>query len=191
MLRMGNFYTNYTLRGPSQEAVAEALVGRSAFVTPAFNGSVVVYDEQSDEQDEDAIIELAGWLSREFRCPVLSVLNHDDDILWYQLFLNGVLTDEYDSCPDYFDPDAEPSPPAGGNAQILCDAFGATNVAAVELVLRTSGLDEAGYTFEVERHEELAELLGLPPFSVGAGYNYIAQGEFPDGLEEEDLLIVR
>jgi len=30
---MGNFYTNYTLRGPSQQAVAKALAGRSAIVT--------------------------------------------------------------------------------------------------------------------------------------------------------------
>ena len=188
---MGNFYTNYTLRGPDQQAVAAALAGRSALVAPVNNGCVTVFDEQSDEQDQEAIAELASGLSRRFRCPVLAVLNHDDDIFCYQLYLSGELTDEYDSCPDYFDPDAEPSGPVGGDAEKLCSAFGSNLVAEVEHVLRKSGLDEDGYTFEVERHEELARLLGLPVFGVGAGYNYVSQGELPDGLDEDDLISVR
>ena len=77
---MGNFYTNNTLRGPSQQAVAAALAGRSAIVTPAQDGCVVVFDEASDEQNQEVITELAARLSREFDCPVLAVLNHDDDI---------------------------------------------------------------------------------------------------------------
>ena len=48
---MGNFYTNYTLRGPSQEAVVKAMAGRAAFVTPEQNGCVVVFDEKSDSQN--------------------------------------------------------------------------------------------------------------------------------------------
>ena len=101
---MGNFYTNYTLKGPSQQVVAAALAGRPAIVTPDQDGCVVVFDEASDEQDSAVITELASRLSRELRCPVLAVLNHDDDILWYQLYLGGELADEYDSSPGYFDP---------------------------------------------------------------------------------------
>ncbi len=48
---MGNFYTNYTLRGPSQQTVAAVLAGRSAIITPAREGCVVVFDERSDDQD--------------------------------------------------------------------------------------------------------------------------------------------
>jgi hypothetical protein len=187
---MGNFYTNFTLRGPSQQAVAAMLAGRSALVTHEQNGCVVVFDEQSDAQDQETITELGVRLSRHFRCSLLAVLNHDDDILWYQLFVSGALLDQYDSCPDYFDPEADPSGPSGGNAQKLCDAFGADQVAEVEKVLRKSGLDEDGYTFEVERHEELVRLLGIPAFGVGAGYNYVSQGELPDGLNEADLIRV-
>src|SRR6185503_13495471 len=143
---MGNFYTNYTLRGPSQQAVAAALAGRSAIVTPAQDGCVVVFDEHSDDQDSAVITELASRLSRDLRCPVLAVLNHDDDIFWYQLYLSGELADEYDSSPGYFDASAEPSGPADGDAQKLCTAFGSSAVAEVERILR----DEAGYTFAVE-----------------------------------------
>ena len=79
---MGGFYTNYTLRGPSQQAVSAALAGRKAVVTPEHAGCVVAFDEASDDQDEERIAELASRLSSELRCPVLAVLDHDDDILW-------------------------------------------------------------------------------------------------------------
>ncbi len=187
---MGSFYTNYTLRGPSQQAVATALAGRSAYVAPAQNGCVVVFDEQSEEQDQRVIAELAASLSREFGCPVLAVLNHDDDILWYQLYLGGELADEYDSSPGYFDPSAEPSPPAGGDAAKLCTAFGASTVAEVESVLRKASFDDDGYTFAFERHSDLARLLGISTFGVGAGFGYVAGGELPDGLKAEHLVKV-
>ena len=186
---MGNFYTNYTLRGPGQQAAAAALAGRSALVTRAQDGCVVVFDEQSDERDTAVISELASHLSRELRCPVLAVLNHDDDILWYQLYLSGELADEYDSSPGYFDAsEEEPSAPAVGDVQKLCTAFGASAVAEVESVLRKSSYDADGYTFAVERHADLARALGIPSFGVGAGYRYVSEGELPDGVAEEDLM---
>ena len=187
---MGNFYTNYTLRGPTPQTVAQALAGRSAIVTPSQDGCVVAFDEESDEQDQAVITELAGRLSTECDCPVLAVLNHDDDILWYQLFLNGELADKYDSTPGYFDSGAEPSAPSGGDAQKLCAAFGSLNVAQVETVLRKSLFDEEGYAFAFERHADLVRALGISSFGVGMGYGYITRGELPEGLEEEDLLSV-
>ena len=63
--------------------------------------------------------ELGTRLSLEFGCPVLAVLNHDDDILWYQLFENGKLADEYDSTPGYFDATAEPSIRREASAEIV------------------------------------------------------------------------
>ena len=53
---MGNFYVNYTVRGPTQQDVAAALAGRKALVTPWQNGCVVVFDEQSDTQDDKVTI---------------------------------------------------------------------------------------------------------------------------------------
>jgi hypothetical protein len=187
---MGNFYTNYTLRGPSQQSVVAALTGRSAIVTSEQDSCVVVFDEASDDQDSEVITGLASKLSNELSCPVLAVLNHDDDILWYQLYLGGKLADEYDSSPGYFDPTAEPSAPAGGDAQKLCSAFGASNVAEVESVLRKPSFEEDGYAFAVERHADLARVLGIPSFGVGAGYRYISDGELPEGLDEDSLVRV-
>lgn len=188
---MGNFYTNLTLRGPSQAEVAAALTGRQALVTPSVAGWVVVFDAASEDQDAELIAELASGLSRRFRCPVLAVVNHDDDILWYQLYLSGALEDEYDSCPNYFDPDAEPAGPTGGDAAKLCGAFGSDRVAEVAAILGKSGLEEDGYTFETERHEALVRALGLPAYGVGAGYNYVSRGELPEDLDAADLMRVQ
>ena len=88
---MGNMYVNYTLRGVTQRAVADALSGRACIVTPAVNDTVVAFDEESEKQDVRVISSLASRLSRELFCRVLAVLNHGDDILWYQLYVNGEL----------------------------------------------------------------------------------------------------
>ena len=188
---MGNFYTNYTLRGPSQQTVAKALSGRSAIVTPAQDNCVVVFDEESDNQDVRIIAALASRLSNEANCPVLAILNHDDDILWYRLYLSGELAGEYDSSPSYFDPSAEPSDPVGGDAKKLCSAFGASDVMEVEKILRKSSFNDDGYTFAVDRHADLARALGIPSFGVGTGYQYVVSGELPDGLEGDDLTRVK
>jgi hypothetical protein len=183
---VGNFYTNYTLRGPSQKAVADALAGRAAIVTPAQDGCVVVFDQESDEQNEGIIAELASRLSGQFRCPLLAVLNHDDDILWYQLYLSGELVDEYNSTPAYFEGDT--SGPEGGDPQKLCAAFGSTAVKEVERILKKPFAERSGYVFAVERHSDLAGALQIPSFGVGASFGHISQGELPDELTEGGLI---
>ncbi len=185
---MGGFYTNYTLRGPSQQAVAAVLAGRKAVVTPQNNGCVVAYDEESDNQDMKCISELAARMSRSLHCPVLAVVDHDDDILWYQLYENGELTDEYDSTPGYFDPTAEPSPPAGANAERLCAAFDLSNIDAVAAILRKSSFDAGGFVFAHERHTALVQALGLPEFAILNAYASFERGEYPDGLTAQDML---
>jgi len=185
---MGNFYTNYTLKGPTQEGVAAALRGRKAVVTPAQNGCVVVFDEQSDEQDQEMIGQLASELSRKFACPVLAVLDHDDDILWYQLYLSGELADSYDSCPSYFDPTAEPASPAGGDAARLCSAFGSSDVGPAERILRKSSFDDDGYVFAFQRHEDLTRAIGLPSYAVGTAYTNFERQEYPKGLSPDNVV---
>lgn len=186
---MGNFYTNYTLRGVSQQAVADVLAGRLCIVTPSMNDTVVVYDEASDDQDQRTISSLATKLSRELHCPVLAVLNHDDDILWYQLFVGGDLQDEYDSSPGYFDSAAtEPSAPAGGDARKLCSFLGSPNAIEVERILRKSAFDEGGYTFEFERHADLVKALGISDFGVATAYASFENDELPEGLSSGDVI---
>jgi hypothetical protein len=157
---MGGFFVNYVLRGPKPAEVARLLAGRKAVVTAESNGCVVLFDEESDQQDNDLIHDIAGKISSGLRCVSLATIVHDDDILWYCLYLNGQLADEYGSTPGYFDPKAEPSPPVGGNARRLCQLFEANDVAEVERILR----DDVDYAFQTDRLRDLARALGLPPF---------------------------
>lgn len=184
---MGNFYVNYTLKGATPQAVATALQGRRAIVAPPAQETVVVFDEESDAQDTDAIATVAATLSERLSCPVLAVLNHDDDILWYELYRNGEKLDDYNSTPTYFstDPEAEPAPPAGGNAPVLCEIFGG-NPAEVEAILRTDPFD--GYVFAVERHAALVKALGISDYGVGTSYASFDAGELPDGLSADELI---
>jgi hypothetical protein len=185
---MGGFYTNYTLRGTSQAAVASALAGRRAIVAPERSGCVVAFDQESDDQDMGCIAALASRMSGSLRCPVFVVVDHDDDVLWYQLYDNGELIDEYDSTPGYFDPAAKPSLPAGGNAERLAAAFGASDVDAIEAVLRKSSFGKGGYTFAHQRHRDLVRALGLPEFAVLKAYASFERGEYPVGISESQML---
>jgi len=68
---MGSFYVNYTIKADDPASVARALFGRKAFVSPAQKGYVVVFDEESDNQDQEQIAKLAGQLSTTLRSTVL------------------------------------------------------------------------------------------------------------------------
>jgi hypothetical protein len=175
---MGAFYTNITLRGPSQEAAAEALEGREAYVSPAENGVVVVFDSESEDQSTEVITSLASRLSKQFACPALAVINHDDDVLFYVLYESGVEKDRYDSTPEFEggDPFARPK---GGDAKILCSAFGSDRVEFVSQILEKNARERSA----MRRHAELLEALGMPSWAAGTGYNYIYQGEAPPDLE--------
>lgn len=188
---MGGFYSNITLKRPEQATVAKALHGRKATVTPKTDGCTVVFDSVCDKQDTDAMGALASNLSRDLHCPALAILIHDDDVFWYCLYLNGQLEDEYNSCPGYFDfgSSEEPSGPSGGNAQKLCEAFGAENLQEVESILREPGATPGGrYVFETQRHTDLVNALGLPTFAIGKAYASFERGEYPEGLSASQMM---
>jgi hypothetical protein len=48
-------------------------------------------------------------------------------------------------------------------------------------------LEGDDYTFAFMRHGALCAALNLPEWAVGVGYRYLEEGDFPDGLSEENL----
>jgi hypothetical protein len=161
---MGNFYTNVTLYNANRAAVLVKLKGRRAAVSPTVGDITVVWDEESESQDVRVLEALTKRLSHELTCPAWAVLNHDDDILMYLLFVAGEKVDEYNSSPGYFE--GMDSQPLGGNAVLLAKTFG------VEPVAGTIGdilHDQHRYTFAIERHQALTEILKMPNFGVGMG----------------------
>jgi hypothetical protein len=78
--------------------------------------------------------------------------------------------------------------PEGGDAKALSELMGkGKSVEEIEKALRTSGEDD-DFVFAVERHQALAEAVGLPPHTVGYGFGYISEGEIPEGVRPEDIL---
>jgi hypothetical protein len=187
---MGNFYTNVTTRGPSQSDVAALLrsLNRNAFLTPTTNGFTVICDRECENQDTDLLGSLALTLSTHLECPALSVLNHDDDVLWYQLFCSGKLLDAYISASEWWEDPSEPAPQ--GNPENLCRFMGAPGDPArvKKILVRSTGV--LGYLFAIRRHQELLEALGQPPFAAGLGFTYLSKGDLTTGLGSEQLLLV-
>ncbi len=183
---MGLFYSNFTFHGPDHRQVVDAVrrLRRSAYVSPTVNGFTMVYDRESERQDFDVIEGVGRRLSLDLECPVLGVVLHDDDVLFYWLFRYGDVRHGYNSSPAYFDPDSEPLPPEGGDSNELCEAFGVPSAAdRVEAILREDLLEEgATLPGELERHRALAEALGMPDHAIGVGYDAIRHGYLPKGL---------
>ena len=117
------------------------------------------------------------------------MLNHDDDILAYELWSNGEKVDEYDSCPGYFSGDEDRMEPEGGDAKTMSNLIGnGSNEKDIEKALRSSGDGDDDFVFAIDRHKALAEAVGLPPHSIGYGFRYISEGEIPAGIQPEDIL---
>jgi hypothetical protein len=169
---MGNFYTNVSLPGVHRSIVADVLreLGRTAIVVQD-GPHCVVYDRESDDQDASVLAALAEHLSIRLKSLAFAVLNHDDSILWFQLYRGDELVAEYANVPQ--------APRT--RVRALCETLGARSRFRVWWTLKRP------YLFQVERHRRLTELLGLPSASVAAGFNYVSQGEIPDGIEPHHI----
>jgi hypothetical protein len=185
---VGNFYTNFSILTEDQGRVVQALSDAEmvGYVFPPQAGFVVVCEDETDMQDEDAIGHVGAHLSAALGTPALCVLNHDDDILCYWLFEDGAVTESYNSAPEYFGDDAESDPMLlAVTAARLCAVLGKADAqSAVEAILSNDG-----YTFAIDRHTALVGALGLPEGSIGAGFNYIENGEIPETVNNPDQVI--
>jgi hypothetical protein len=188
---MGHFYVNFAVKSRKRRVVEAALRRRNAVASKVRNGWVIVLDEEADSQKSEVIRALAERLSQATRAPVLAALNHDDDVLWLLLYVNGELRDEYDSAPSYFDGgmdvDAAEARPKGGDARLLCRTFKrARRRAAVEAILRAP---DGRYVVEVERHTDLGAALGVPAHALG--YRALGTHSLEGALDKTDLVAAR
>jgi len=188
-------YTNITLRTANLDAVLDFLNGQRvvAFVTPPQNDTLVVYDRASESQDDAILTARTAALSRQFDCPTLAVLNHDDDILAYWLYDKGMPLDHDNSAPGYFSGDD--TPPAGGDAALLCRVFGVdpSQSAQIEAILRAPSMPDADISPTELLNAAMHDPAGLPDLlrqlgmdatrgQAGAEHNYLFAMERHEAL---------
>jgi hypothetical protein len=180
---VGNFYVTFTAKGEIQQEIARTLkdLGRRAYILPPENGYTVFTDADADAQSPGDIEAVGHAVSAKVGAPVLGVLNHDDDILQYWLFIGGRTESFYDSCPGYFD-GGDPTPTGGDPAGLATFAGKSGVESSLNDVLKQD------YVFAFERHMELLRLLGLPQSALGYGYNTFEAGEFPEGVPRESIV---
>ena len=174
---MGGYYGTIHVRTEDRDAVRSAVesvlserTGRF-LIAPPIDGWVTVYPEHNG-QDQAISEALAAKLPGK---ALIHCLVHDDDIFAYWLFDGGRAVDTYNSCPGYFG-DPNP-PPRGGNARALAHLL--LDPAKVNDL--QSLLDADRFTFELERQDQFAALLGLP--NTAYAYEYLQDGE-TDGVRQ-------
>lgn len=187
-------YANITLWGPQREQIAEHIreMSHGAYISPTVGGFTVVFDTACTPERPTGVWSRTADLAATFGCTALGVLNGEEGLLQYRLYVGEELVDEYSSRP----PDADVAPnraPIGGHAEALCEAFAATGrEPQVEAILRRSQAAEDGPMFEIMRHRELALALGMPLFAVGSGYSRMeARESVPEAPRELLRLLVQ
>jgi hypothetical protein len=196
---MGNWYKNVSLKDVRPADVLSQLndFGRVAVVTPSIEGWVVVFDQECEKFDLDTLESLALTLSTRLRCSAVACFNADDDVLWFAVYKSGERTSRYASSLEEFEDRSEFSSPSEF-ASALCREFGKPEHAnRVRAILRRHrgllGLltlinIRLAYVAEIQRHQDLAALLGMPIASIGLGYQYVSRGELPVGMDSDTLL---
>lgn len=187
---MGHFYTSITLVDVEQEPLASFFRqrNRTAVITPCVNGITVVFDAESESQDQEVLTSLAARLSEAFAKPAFAVLNHDDDVLMLWLFTGKKMAAGYNSMTLFYDgEDAHEAIDACAGK--LAAAFGAEqSLEKVRAVLKAPAGGADGYILALDRHRALLEALGLPTFSAGFGFNYLGQGAVPGDIDPNKLV---
>jgi hypothetical protein len=102
---MGASSTNLQVKSDKQEEVIthlKSIIKSRAYVSTPNNGWIAIYDETSDRCLDEAY-QIAEKLSLSLLTTVFVFSVYDSDIYFYAFYENGVLLDEYNSDPEYFD----------------------------------------------------------------------------------------
>jgi hypothetical protein len=180
---LGSFYGNVTLLGTNLEAV-RAVSPRPAFVL-ADGDAIVVFAEVDDEGVPRSGEELSAALD----CIAVSVAIHDDDIFFFEVHDSGrsVVSGAVPDPAAFFGIDAEmmadidPSMRDRLELPAVSDSGGLPDSGLLVGAVRRGDVDavrtafESDFVFATERHQAIAEALGLPLGAVGWGYGYLSR----------------
>ena len=170
---MGAFFDSIHVRTENSDAVQKTLnrVAKEAdckfLLSPALKGWISVFPSESGQNDE-VCAKIAGLVPDD----VLHLIVHDDDIFIYCFYRGGLLTDKYNSHPDYPDEDSEQHKQEyRGHPELFQDLLpGPKAMSQLKTLLVADK-----FTFESERMAKFVKLLGLP--NALSSYEYLQGGE--------------
>lgn len=180
---MGSFVNNLHVRADDEQTVLAALgslLTAPAYYSPLANGWVSVFPSQDSHS-------LARDLSAQLKTAVLAFDTYDGAVLYYELYEQGMLTDEFNSDPDHFvgqpDENGDLVPPAteaektrlrGNPERLLPYCVAGTSVADVNSALGSVFREgwrpaEGPETVLVQ----IAQLLGIPERQALSSFRYV------------------
>ena len=169
---MGGHYGSIHIRTENANDVRAALEvfareeEAKFLLAPVIDGWVSAFPHENGQD-----FGVAAALAERIKAPFLHCLVHDDDVFAYQFYEGGVLTDQYNSCPEYFGGEAAPK---GGDVAALRSI-----IPEAEKQGRLKALLESDrFTFEMDRMDQFATILGLP--NAVSAYEYLQDGERDD-----------
>ena len=164
---MGSFHTQVLVRNADEHRCAEVMrmLRRSSYVIPPHNNVSVVCGKESEDQNIDTLDNVALTLSSKLSTSAAAVLNHDDDWLIFRLFSDGEFVGGIQV--------GHTPLSLRGPVLKLRDLL---NPRAPLLPLYVALLRPR--IFQLRRHADIVNLLGLPERSPGVGYKYISTNNF-------------
>jgi len=192
---MGQFYVNTFLYGEDPRSVVRVLrrLRRRAYVSPALNGFTVIYDQEFDIQNHDAICALAREITSRLSCSALTVLDHDDDVFLLWLHREGLLigTQKMERPEGLMGSGFALSPMedfarkladmfhAQGRVADILSAFETGNASIEELEAAVDSMDMESFARLMAPDIELLKVLECPIEIVGLRYRYLPE-DLPD-----------
>jgi hypothetical protein len=162
----GSFYSNIVVLPADAQNFHEILTQMDINAYYVLKDSVaVIYEENIDYQDIKHGMKLTKDISKIFNSIAVYTTVHDSDILLMYIYKNDNLIFLYDSMPGYFN--GEDIPPRIIFLDKLIEVFPFVSKDEMLNILKTSVDD----LYAEELHERIINLLKLPLFSVGFGYN--------------------
>jgi hypothetical protein len=189
---MGSTYSNVTLVTQDAAAVAAEMtrVDEAGYILTDRRCVIVTL---RDPNGVPRLRDATAHLSKYLKCTAFGVSVFDDDVLNYEVAVEGWIADTHVSGPDYMFEGGE-KPPAG-DARRLVQIFRskATPEELHPLLDASPPVDVADpliWTLASRRHHALVEKLGLPTSAVGFGYDYVANSDLPEGVLRQSLMSV-
>lgn len=147
---------------------------------------IAVYDEETENQDFDALGALASALSRATGGAAVSVLVHDSSATYLELFSAGQARDRWCSKPDWFGPMTAKGKAAwAGRPDAWSKAIPGVKASAIAAAWK-----KKVPVFAEEYLEHVGKVLGWNRVYVDVGYHYL-QDELEDREDELVTLALR